>query len=225
MNEQNVNPTIIIKDLDRIKDREQWVKDEINEQLNKSQKNKWKKATIVLGLPGSGKSTIAEPLAKMRGSFIIDADEMKKRIPEFQQDENNICKVHEESVDLSNKMMDELMGSGYNMVIGKVGGHAPSIINLVKALKENGYDIDVIVNDVPFEESINRNIDRYKSGRSNRVVPLSTIFDSDSKIFDTFDQLMEMDEVNGGAIYSNDVLYGQKPQLLKTFKNKEGVLI
>lgn len=217
------NPTINDVSLERNQMRTNW----INEEIEAQSKNKRyeSEAYIILGLPGSGKSTIAKPIMEQMGAYVIDADEIKKRIPEFQEDEDAISQVHQESVACANTMMDELMNKKANMVIGKVGGYAPDILNLAKKLNENNYKIKVILNDLPFDIAMDRNKMRYESGETKRIVPFHTIFDSDGKINETYDMLMELPFVDGGLIYTNDVPKGTRPKLIRKDRIEENFIL
>lgn len=197
--------------------REQWLEEEFQDQI-KFPKKKEKKATILLGLPGSGKSTIATPLMKQNGAFIIDADNFKNKIPEFVKDSSMVSAVHQESVDLSNKFRQNLSQDGYNMIIGKVGGDYESVGYILDELYDNGYDIDVILNDVPLEVAMDRTIGRHERGETKRLVPLAALINADRNIYDTFEQVLNHKGVNGGKIYSNDVPKNSPVRLLKEFK-------
>lgn len=197
--------------------RQKWINDEFNEQMNASPKKQEKKATLLLGLPGSGKSTIAEPLMKEMGAFIIDADNFKKRIPEFQKDKRMVSAVHHESVDLADSFRNGLAQQGYNMIIGKVGGDYESVDYILDDLQKNGYEVDVILNDLPFEEAVDRTIGRFDRGETDRIVPFWTLKVADKNIFNTFDQVLKHPSVKGGKVYSNDVPRGKEPILLKEF--------
>ena len=197
--------------------RQKWLNDELESQLKQGQKRQEKKAVLLLGLPGSGKSTIAEPLMKDMGAFVIDADNFKKRIPEFAQDHKMVSAVHHESVNLANKFRENLASQGYNMVIGKVGGDYESVGYILDELKDNGYQIQVVLNDVPFEVAVDRTIGRYDRGETDRLVPFWTLKAADKNIFNTFDKVLQHPSIVGGKIYSNDVPKGQAPILLKEF--------
>ena len=214
---QKNNNTSNIQTSEREFQRQKWLNDELESQLKQGQKRQEKKAVLLLGLPGSGKSTIAEPLMKDMGAFVIDADNFKKRIPEFAQDHKMVSAVHHESVNLANKFRENLASQGYNMVIGKVGGDYESVGYILDELKDNGYQIQVVLNDVPFEVAVDRTIGRYDRGETDRLVPFWTLKAADKNIFNTFDKVLQHPSVIGGKIYSNDVPKGQAPVLLKEF--------
>lgn len=219
-----------IKTVDRMNMREQIIDDEIDEQERLlarkgiSMQN-GRKAVIVLGLPGSGKSTIANPLMEKYGAYVIDADNMKKRIPEFREDPNMIDAVHDESVDCANKMLEKSMQKGSNVIIGKVGGYTAGIIEQIKKLKDSGYEVGVILNVVALETSLDRVNSRYQKGESSRIVPPAIAFDSDINMHTTYDLCCNIPGVSC-AMYSNEVEKGQKPELLrKDGKDADKLLI
>lgn len=201
--------------------REKILNDEFTSQMQKGHKNQERRATLLIGLPGSGKSTIANPLSDKMGAFIIDADEFKKRIPEFQQDKRMVSAVHHESVNLANDFINALSKEGYNMIVGKVGGDYDSVRYILDDLMAKGYKIDVVLNDVPFDVALDRTIGRFDRGETNRIVPFWTLKVADKNIFNTFDQVLKHPAITGGKIYSNDVEKGQSPILLKEFTKDE----
>lgn len=198
--------------------RQKWLNNEFNDQMAAGPKKQEKRATLLLGLPGSGKSSIAIPLMKEMGAFVVDADNFKKRIPEFQDDNRMVSAVHKESVDLSNEFRNGLEEQGYNMVIGKVGGDYESVGYVLDELAKNGYQIDVVLNDLPFDEAMDRTIGRFERGETDRLVPFDILSSADKHVFNTFEKVLNHPAVTGGKIYSNDVPKGTSPQLLKEFK-------
>ena len=213
--------TSLDKSENRERKREEWLIDEYNSQMSTPKKYE-RKATILLGLPGSGKSTIANLVKEQNGAFEVDADIFKeKHIPEFQKDLRMISAVHEESVDLSNRFRRELSDQGANMVIGKVGGDYERIGQLLDELQQSGYQVDVVLNDVPLETAMDRTVGRYERKETNRLVPLHVLLHADKNVFNTFDQILKHGAVVGGKIYSNDVPKGMSPSLLKEFRKGE----
>lgn len=198
--------------------RDNIINAEFNDQMSKGPKKQEKKATLILGLPGSGKSTIANALSNQNGAFIVDADNFKNRIPEFQKDKRMVSAVHHESVNMADKFRNNLADQGYNMIIGKVGGDFRSVSGILDELQEKGYQLDVVLNDLPFDQAIDRTIGRFDRGETDRLIPFWTTKVADKNVFDTFDQVLKHPSVIGGKIYSNDVPKGQPPVLLNEYK-------
>lgn len=205
--------------------REQWIDAEFDSQLKLGPKKQEKKAVLILGLPGSGKSTIAIPAAKENGAFIIDADNFKQRIPEFQNDNAMVSACHWESCDLADKFQDNLMKDGYNIVLGKVGSSYEDgnsgIKQCLDKLAENNYSVEVVLVDVPLEVAIDRTIGRFDRGETTRLVPFTPLVHADKNVFNTFDQALKHPVVKNGKLYSNDVNKGEQPILLHEFNKNQ----
>jgi predicted ABC-type ATPase len=131
-----------------------------------------RQATIILGPPAAGKSTIAEDFAIFNKAAIIDSDEIKKSIPEF---DNGIgaAAVHEESSDLSKALMAGILKSGRNVVIPKVGDKASSILKQIQLLKDNGYTVFLIDMSVTPQNAKLRMYGRFVS--NGRLIPPSYV--------------------------------------------------
>jgi Mrp family chromosome partitioning ATPase len=98
-------------------------------------------ATIVIGPPAAGKSTISTQLARETRAAIVDTDEAKKVIPEYYGGIGQRA-VHAESVELmwgQGGVADRLMKEGANLVVPRVGTDVGDIRRLVDALAKEGY--------------------------------------------------------------------------------------
>jgi Zeta toxin len=147
-----------------------------------------KEAFIIIGLPASGKSTIANKVADNFGALILDSDYAKRKLPEFKDNPAGASLVHEESdilifgYEKKDKPDDfvsliEICNSNdYNIVIPKIGHDHKSINNLAKILKTVfGYTIHLILVSLDRRKATKRAVDRFLS--YGRYVPLSLIFD------------------------------------------------
>lgn len=202
--------------------REQAVEDEINKQLSEGEKQYDRKATIIFGLPASGKTTLAQYLKKQDGAFEIDSDFFTERIPEFQDDPTKISTVHREAGYMSKKMMNEIAKQGGNMIIGKVGGgmDIEYLQDFLNDLQKNNYEVEIVLNDLPLEEGIRRNLKRHQEGNP-RLVPASVSIIADRTVFDNVAKLMNHPSVVGGAVYSNDVPKGTPPKFIRTLDKED----
>jgi hypothetical protein len=122
-------------------------------------------ATILLGPPASGKSSIAESIAITKRAAILDSDEIKITLPEY---EGGIgaAAVHEESGDLAALLEEALRVSGVNVIVPKVGGSPGSIRNLADRFREAGYTVELVNMRVDPQEAYRRMIARFiETGR------------------------------------------------------------
>lgn len=125
-------------------------------------------ATIVIGPPAAGKSTVANPLARDRGAVIVDADEAKKVVPEFGKGDGASA-VHEESSELASRVLEDVLVAGDNVLLPKVGSSAASIERTIAALRLEGYRVELIEVSTRPEEAIARMIGRGRA--TGRFIP------------------------------------------------------
>jgi shikimate kinase len=119
-----------------------------------------REAHIILGPPGAGKSSYAEPLARQIGAAIADADDAKAMFKEYGGGIGANA-VHEESSILTGAVLKELVGRGANLVLPKVGASSGSIERLTAALKAQGYTVHLSVKDVDEATAYTRMIGRF----------------------------------------------------------------
>ena len=103
-------------------------------------------ATIVLGPPASGKSSLAEKIATDIKAAIVDPDDAKIFMAEYDGG-LGAAAVHEESSHLTFGLGDnkgvayEIIKEGFNVVIPKVGAKPGSIRGLITDFIDLGYDV------------------------------------------------------------------------------------
>lgn len=114
-----------------------------------------RKARLILGPPAAGKSTSAERIASTQGYAIVDSDDAKKVVPEF-DDGLNANGVHAESSELQKEVLRKMLGRGDNVILPLVGGSPGSIEKRIKGLQAAGYDVTVDVLDVHPDEAARR---------------------------------------------------------------------
>ena len=164
-----------------------------------------RQATIILGPPAAGKSTIAEDFAIFNKAAIIDSDEIKKSIPEF---DNGIgaAAVHEESSDLSKALMEGMLKSGRNVVIPKVGDKASSILKQIQLLKDNGYTVFLIDMAVTPQNAKLRMYGRFVS--QGRLIPPSYVDAVGNLPSGVYLKLKEQGAADGFAQIDNNGKFG-----------------
>jgi predicted ABC-type ATPase len=117
-------------------------------------------ATIILGPPAAGKSSIANEIAVAQRAAIIDADEIKKTIPEFDGG-IGASAVHEESSAYTDALEESLRAEGANVVYPKVGAGAASIERIIAKFKAAGYTVNLVNMAVTPENAYTRMIGRF----------------------------------------------------------------
>jgi adenylate kinase family enzyme len=211
----------------REEEGQKWVADEIQKQQQvRSIKNEGQ-VYIVLGLPGSGKSTIADPMLKEFGAYEIDSDIFKDYTPEMKGGEQNrAAAVHEESGVYRDTMSKQIAEQRANQVIPTVGGSFAKLKKRIEKLKKLGYtDFHLVNVSVPLEQAMERNVKRFKSKKANKK-PLrlvgkgAYIDDSLEKINNSFEEaLYELkDDIRSWSLYDGKET-GEKPTLVDSSEN------
>lgn len=135
-------------------------------------------AYIVTGPPASGKSGIAAQLADATGSYILDSDYAKRKLPEFSI-LGGASLVHEESDLILFNPDDGLLVyciyNNNNIVIPLVGKTINSVERITSKLISAGYHIHIINVCLDRFQCTLRAYNRFV--KSKRYVPLSYIFD------------------------------------------------
>ena len=170
-----------------------------------------REASIILGPPAAGKSSIANAFAVDRKAAIIDSDEIKKSIPEFKGG-IGASAVHEESSELSKILMAAVLARGTNVVIPKVGDSTKSILKLVAQLREQGYKVYVLDMNVSAENAYRRMIGRFVD--TNRIIPPRYLDDVGEKPAQVYRELREMEAADGFAEIDNNGAFGAPKRIL-----------
>ncbi len=173
---------------------------------------------IVVGLPASGKSsTLVNPLSQEFHSRIIDNDEVKKMIPEF----NNgwgADLVHKESQDVADEAFDLALENRDNIVLPKVGSDYEKLKeNYVDKAIKAGYQVNLHYVELARSKSRGRMINRFlEEGRFLEPGIIDKYFDENSmsKIERTFNQFIEGGKIHEYSKWSNDVKRGERSILL-----------
>ena len=176
---------------------------------------------IVIGLPASGKSSaIVDTLSQFYKARIVDNDEAKKQLPEF----NNgfgADLVHRESQDISNAQMLECFKMHENVVIPKVGSNYKKNEDIVKMAQERGYKkINVHYVDLPRNKAMGRLLGRFVT--QNRYLKPELIDEYNNiregnkieKTFDAFKAAFSKGGIiDGYAKWNNDAKRGESQKI------------
>lgn len=178
-----------------------------------------KKAIILLGLPASGKSTVAQVMSDMQGAYIIDSDFAKRKFPELAFP-NGANWTHEESDNLvyaeDDGVFAKCLEQGANIVIPKVGSNPESIKSIYETLIGQNYSISLGLVWLEPAKALQRAIKRYQA--SKRYVPILKIIDDNDAPLKTYHQLIKELDLESYVYLSSDVEKNE-PCIIKEMSN------
>jgi predicted ABC-type ATPase/DNA-binding NarL/FixJ family response regulator len=126
---------------------------------------KERRAVIVMGHPGAGKSTFIRNLADAWNAAFADGDASKAYIPDYEDGYNSEA-VHYESAMLRMEALRTLLDDGANIMIERVGDKADTLLAQAETLQERGYTVSLLHIDVNPDEAVRRMARRFlETGR------------------------------------------------------------
>jgi predicted ABC-type ATPase len=159
-------------------------------------------AIFVMGPPASGKSSISNPLARKYNATIIDPDEAKKILPEYQGGVGANA-VHKESQQISQMVQEVAVAEGDNLVIPTVGDKADKVREKIQRLRDAGYEIQLVDVAVPAEDAAIRMFRRF--GATGRIIPVEKLNQVGNKPSQTYDILKQEEVADGYTRIDNSV--------------------
>ncbi len=179
-----------------------------------------RKAIILLGLPGAGKSTSIRKIGISTDDyFTVDSDIYKSGVMNetdktwslspLQQSYLggvDVEHVHEVSAKLAKLSLIKILEAGINVVIPKVGNSIKGLKKLVKQLNENDYSIEIVYVHATISTCLKRNLSRYLSINKDcypRIVNPKLIFDFGYRPMYNFFKI-EISKVIGSFIMINN---------------------
>lgn len=169
-----------------------------------------RKALLLLGLPASGKSSVAQSMSDRAGAYIIDSDFAKRKFPEIAFP-NGAGWTHEESNKVVFKEeggpMAACQGYGYNMIIPKIGADAESILELKKDLEERHYTVSLGLVWLDPKKALHRAVSRYQD--TKRYIPMAVIEGYEDKPLKVFEKLVKEHHWESYVHLSSDVNKGE----------------
>ena len=165
-------------------------------------------ATIVIGPPGAGKSTIIDPLVEQTQSAFLSADIVKRKNPEFG---GATELIHEESAQvLEGRIFPIAAELGMNVVLEKVGKSKGSIETARKLLRERGYRVNLTIVNLPFEVALKRAL--LRATATDRYVSADYMIEQvGDRPMEVYDELVKEGLFDETRAYSNDVPAGSPP--------------
>lgn len=182
-----------------------------------------KRLDIVIGLPASGKSSaVVEPISELYKSRVIDSDEAKKLLPEF----NNgwgAGVVHKESQLISEQQLESALENGENITYPRVGGDCAELVNVALLAKSQGYSIYVHFNELDRNKALGRLMSRFLE--TGRYIKPELVTKYGGSIHETYETLKSRtDLISGYSKWSNDVPLGCRPKLLEYSESCEDMV-
>ena len=178
---------------------------------------------IVIGLPASGKSSaVVEILSNLRGAKVIDNDEVKKQIKEFNNGWGaNI--VHRESKLISAVILNKTLEEGANIILPKVGGYEIDIRNIIDEARKHNYKVNLHYVELNRNTAMARLLLRFIM--EGRFLSPTLIYQDDNnitgnKIQQTYEHLIQDNYIDGYSRWNNNVKQFESP-ILVDFQNIE----
>ena len=173
-----------------------------------------KRLDIVIGLPASGKSSaLVEPISEMYHSRIIDSDEAKKLLPEY-NDGWGAGIVHKESQLISDRQFKAAVRKGENITYPRVGGDCDELTDIIAAVKKQGYSVYIHINELDRNKALGRMINRFlETGRYIKPELVTKYGNGISATYETLKNRSEL--VDGFSKWNNDVPLGCRPKLIE----------
>lgn len=165
--------------------------------------NKELKISFFLGGgSNAGKSTFRGNLKEnFDDILIIDADELKKEIPEYEEllitnSEIAASIVHKESSQMASKLLKKAVEQELSLIFDGTLKNTQKYIDFIHLLKQADFYINLTIIDVPVEIALIRNRIRYEEalahGKFPRLVPDKKVIESHSRIAKSFVALKDL---------------------------------
>lgn len=163
---------------------------------------------ILGGRGGSGKSWFANQVYDPKKCVVLDADDIKQRLPEYKG--WNAAQVHTESGHIFEQIMGIALALGINVVLDKTMKSADSALADIRAFKAAGYRTEAHYMHLPRRLAAERAVKRCL-GASKRYVPVEVIL-ANTTNERTFDRVRRV--VDRWSFWDNDVACGEAPVLI-----------
>ena len=182
-----------------------------------------RRADLVLGLPGAGKtSTATDPLVEANGAVLLDADRPKENDPSgIYQNGLGAGALHAESAAIRLAALEQVIPTGANLVYPTIG-HATDTPTLIKALQRHGYTVHVHLVDVPPDVAAQRAVERFQKSVGHFVDP-AHIFRRGEDPRRGFAAAADLPGVIAHAPLDNTVPHGTAPRPIEDWRERFGL--
>lgn len=174
-----------------------------------------RRADIVIGAPAAGKSSVlVDPLSEQHKSRVIDSDDAKKLLPEY-DDGKGAGNVHRESSMIRDVLKQRAIARGENIVWPTVGDKLDKLLSSIQEFRDNGYSVYLHLNELSASKATGRALGRYLS--EGRFVDPEIVLRVGDKPTQNYNYIRQQEGlIDGYSHYSNDVPRGEKPILYET---------
>ncbi len=171
-----------------------------------------RRADIVIGAPAAGKSSVlVDPLSEQHKSRVIDSDDAKKLLPEYDEGKG-AGNVHRESSMIRNDLLARAVENGDNLVWPTVGDKLDKLLRDIQNFRDNGYSVYLHLNELSASKATGRALGRYLS--EGRFVDPEVVLKVGDKPTQNYNYIRQQEGlIDGYSHYSNDVPRGEKPIL------------
>lgn len=171
-----------------------------------------RRADIVIGAPAAGKSSVlVDPLSEQHKSRVIDSDDAKKLLPEYDEGKG-AGNVHRESSMIRDVLKQRAMDRGENIVWPTVGDKLDKLLSSIQEFRDNGYSVYLHLNELSAGKATGRALGRYLS--EGRFVDPEIVLKVGDKPTQNYNYIRQQEGlIDGYSHYSNDVPRGEKPIL------------
>jgi predicted ABC-type ATPase len=180
------------------------------EKINAAKPEIGEHPTLIMlgGRGGSGKSWFEHQVYDPSKAIVLDADLIKKELPEFEG--WNANQTHQESGDLLEKLLVAAREKKVNIVLDATMKTPASAMKKVLAFKDAGYLIECHYMHLPRQEAAKRAVSRFM-GKTKRYVPISHILANKTNE-ETFDMVKKL--ADAWSFRDNNVPEGDPPILI-----------
>jgi|GEM_PF-3030611 len=173
--------------------------------INKKSVSPRKEGKISFFLGGgsnSGKSTFRNTLTEMHNDLlIIDSDELKKEIPEYEDlvfADSTVAAsiVHKESSRMASLLLVKSIEKEISSLFDGTLKDAKKYVDFIALLRQAGFEVHLVIIDVPVTIALERNRIRYEEAKAKgeypRLVPDEDVILSHSRIAKSFMDLKNL---------------------------------
>lgn len=162
--------------------------DKFNKDVKPVPENQTPVAIIMMGGSGAGKGGIRQEVAKDKDIVIVDSDDVKDEIPEFQMATSDPTQtardaafmVHPESGDVAWQLRERAIAERKNVLIDGTGKDLNDYSQTMAKLRERGYEVTLIMADVDVETAWERV--QVRAETKGRLVPENVVRDIYGKV-------------------------------------------